>query len=112
MVDCASKLNYTIVVPGLFGPVAVLACGLVSSCTGCNKDLNRGTGSRCQPWARESRSFASGSAKNFACLYVAKFAEAIYVLHAFEKKSQKTAQRDLAVAAERLGQLIRTREGR
>ncbi len=50
--------------------------------------------------------------QEFRVLYVAKFAEAIYVLHAFEKKSQKTAQRDLAVAAERLGQLIRTREGR
>jgi phage-related protein len=50
--------------------------------------------------------------QEFRVLYVAKFAEAIYVLDAFEKKSQKTAQRDLAVAAERLGQLIRTREGR
>jgi len=45
-------------------------------------------------------------------LYVSKFAEAIYVLHAFEKKSQKTAQRDLAVATERLGQLLLTRGGR
>lgn len=50
--------------------------------------------------------------QEFRVLYVSKFAEAIYVLHAFEKKSQKTAQRDLVVAAERLGQLLRTREVR
>ena len=50
--------------------------------------------------------------QEFRVLYVSKFAEAIYVLHAFEKKSQKTAQRDLAVATERLGQLLRSREGR
>jgi len=50
--------------------------------------------------------------QEFRVLYVSKFAEAIYVLHAFEKKSQKTAQRDLAVATERLGQLLRTRGGR
>ena len=50
--------------------------------------------------------------QEFRVLYVSKFAEAIYVLHAFEKKSQKTAQRDLAVATERLGQLLLTRGGR
>jgi len=50
--------------------------------------------------------------QEFRVLYVSKFPEAIYVLHAFEKKSQKTAQRDLAVATERLGQLLRTRGGR
>lgn len=31
-------------------------------------------------------------------IYVAKFAEAIYVLHAFEKKSEKTSAKDLKVA--------------
>ena len=37
--------------------------------------------------------------------YVAKFAEAIYVLHAFEKKTQKTAQRDIDLGRERLKEL-------
>ena len=37
--------------------------------------------------------------------YVAKYAEAIYVLHAFEKKSQKTAQRDLDVGRDRFREL-------
>lgn len=50
--------------------------------------------------------------REFRVLYVAKFAEAIYVLHAFEKKSQKTTQRDLMIATERLRELIRTRGGR
>lgn len=37
--------------------------------------------------------------------YVAKYAEAIYVLHAFEKKSQKTAQRDIELGRQRLKEL-------
>src|SRR5206468_723381 len=35
-------------------------------------------------------------------IYVAKYAEAIYVLHAFEKKAQKTPQRDIELARRRL----------
>jgi phage-related protein len=31
-------------------------------------------------------------------IYVAKFAEAIYVLHAFEKKGGKTSKKDLQIA--------------
>jgi len=50
--------------------------------------------------------------REFRVLYIAKFAEAIYVLHAFEKKSQKTAQRELAVAAQRLAELIQSRRGK
>ena len=42
----------------------------------------------------------------FRVLYVAKFAEAVYVLHAFEKKSRKTSQRDLEIGRRRY-QLIR-----
>ena len=33
--------------------------------------------------------------REFRVLYIARFAEAVYVLHAFEKKSQKTAGRDV-----------------
>lgn len=39
-------------------------------------------------------------------LYVAHFAEAVYVLHAFEKKTRKTRQSDLELARKRL-KLIR-----
>jgi phage-related protein len=42
-------------------------------------------------------------------LYVAKFDEAIYVLHAFEKKSRKTARYDLELRNSRLSELLRIR---
>jgi phage-related protein len=50
--------------------------------------------------------------REFRVLHIAKFAEAICVLHDFEKKSQKTAQRDLAVAAQRLAELTQSRGGK
>lgn len=34
-------------------------------------------------------------------LYVAKFSEAVFVLHAFRKKTQRTSQPDLELAAQR-----------
>ena len=37
----------------------------------------------------------------FRTIYVAKFEGAIYVLHAFQKKSQKISRADLDLAAER-----------
>jgi len=37
----------------------------------------------------------------FRLIYVAKFAHRIYILHAFHKKSRKTASLDLAVAQAR-----------
>ena len=42
-------------------------------------------------------------------LYVARFAEGIYVLHAFEKKTQTTSKRDLAVARRRFSALAEQR---
>jgi phage-related protein len=43
-------------------------------------------------------------------LYVAKFEEAVYVLHAFEKKSQKTPQRTIEIARDRLATLVAERK--
>ena len=40
--------------------------------------------------------------REFRLFYVAKYAEAIYVLHAFEKKTAKTAWADLDLARRRL----------
>jgi phage-related protein len=45
-------------------------------------------------------------------LYVAKFAEAVYVLHAFEKRSRRTAKRDVELARQRYRELIRQRQVR
>jgi phage-related protein len=47
--------------------------------------------------------------RQFRVLCVAKFAEAVYVLHAFEKKTQRTAKRDLDLAQARLAELLRRR---
>lgn len=37
----------------------------------------------------------------FRVIYVAKFAEAVYVLHCFQKKTEKTSRVDLELAAKR-----------
>jgi len=42
-------------------------------------------------------------------LYVAKFEEAVYVRHSFEKKSQKTPQRAIDIARDRLATLLAER---
>jgi phage-related protein len=43
----------------------------------------------------------------YRVIYIATFPDAVHVLHAFQKRSQKTAQRDLGVADLRLRQLKR-----
>lgn len=45
-------------------------------------------------------------------LYVAKFAEAVYVLHAFEKRTRRTSRDDLDLARHRLRLLINQRARR
>ncbi|MFN5495043.1 MAG: type II toxin-antitoxin system RelE/ParE family toxin [bacterium] len=44
--------------------------------------------------------------------FLARFAEAVYVLHAFEKKSGKTARIDLEVGAQRLRAVLEQRARR
>ena len=41
--------------------------------------------------------------------YVAKFEEAIYVLHAFEKRTRQTPQGEIALAKKRLAELLARR---
>ena len=41
--------------------------------------------------------------------YVAKFDEAVYVLHAFEKRSRKTSQQDIAIGRQRYRDVLATR---
>ncbi len=41
--------------------------------------------------------------------YVAKFDEAVYVLHAFEKRTRQTPQPEILLARKRLADLIRRR---
>jgi phage-related protein len=46
----------------------------------------------------------------FRLMYVAKFPEAVYVLHAFQKKTQKTARRDLALTKDRYQEVLTRRK--
>jgi len=48
--------------------------------------------------------------KAYRVLYVAKFTEAIYVLHAFEKRTQKTSKANLDLANSRYRQLMNERK--
>lgn len=43
----------------------------------------------------------------FRVIYVAKFADAVYVLHCFKKKTEKTSKVDLDLAAKRYRDLLK-----
>jgi phage-related protein len=46
----------------------------------------------------------------FRLMYVAKFPEAVYVLHAFQKKTRKTARGDLELAKDRYQEVLMRRK--
>ncbi len=54
------------------------------------------------PGVREIRVHVFGE---WRVLYVARFANAIYVLHAFRKKTQKTRREDIELARQRYRQI-------
>jgi len=58
--------------------------------------------------AYEIRIHADGAYRVF---YVAKFEEAIYVLHAFQKKTQKTAKHDIEIGRRRYQAAVQNRRG-
>ncbi len=43
----------------------------------------------------------------FRVVYVAKFEDAIFVLHCFQKKSQRTSREDIELAASRYKELVK-----
>jgi len=43
----------------------------------------------------------------YRVVYVARRADAVYVLHAFQKKTQATSRQDVETAKKRLAQLLR-----
>jgi len=55
------------------------------------------------PGVKEIRISQEGE---FRVIYIAKFEEAVYVLHAFSRKTQKTRKEDLAAAKRILKQLL------
>lgn len=46
----------------------------------------------------------------FRLIYVAKFSEAVYVLHAFQKKTRATARKDLELAKDRYKEVLASRK--
>ena len=46
----------------------------------------------------------------FRVIYVAKFTDAVYVLHCFQKKTEKTSKSDLDLAAKRYRNLLKELE--
>jgi phage-related protein len=52
---------------------------------------------------------ASGT---FRVMYVAKFEEAVYILHCFQKKTQVTSKRDKDIAAARYRAVVNARRGK
>ena len=48
----------------------------------------------------------------FRVLYIAKFEEAVYVLHCFQKKTQATGKRDKDIAAARYRAVINARKAK
>jgi phage-related protein len=46
----------------------------------------------------------------YRVIYTARLAEAVYVIHAFQKKTQATSKRDIEMARERFAQLMKDRE--
>jgi len=46
----------------------------------------------------------------FRVLYVAKFEDAVYALHCFQKKTQQTSQADIALASKRYRELYQEQQ--
>jgi phage-related protein len=46
----------------------------------------------------------------YRIFYVARFAEAVYVLHAFQKKTQRTSKLDLEIGQKRYQQMLQYRQ--
>jgi phage-related protein len=56
------------------------------------------------PGAREIRVRSADGA--FRVIYIASLGDAIYVLHCFQKKSQRTSKEDIALATRRYKHLL------
>jgi len=48
----------------------------------------------------------------FRVMYVTRFADAVYILHAFQKKTRKTTKKDIDIAKARYAEVVRAQLGR
>ena len=87
---------------------------LVFSYGGSSKGSIRTTGSRCKRSAWEFVKIRIHVAGAHRVFYVATRPEALYVLHAFEKRTQKTSAHDLRIGRDRFGAVgkLRHRHGK
>ena len=46
----------------------------------------------------------------YRILYIAGFGDALFILHAFVKKTQKTSRRDIELAKERFGLIMKEKQ--
>jgi phage-related protein len=70
--------------------------------------ISRTTSNPCLPVGRGVEELRVwDEAGTYRVIYAARMADAVYVLHAFQKKSQATSQRDLDIAKLRFAQLKR-----
>ena len=60
------------------------------------------------PGVRELRVWEEAGA--FRVMYLAKLADAIYVLHCFQKKTAQTGERDIRLARRRYKDLMKDRQ--
>ncbi|MCZ6804572.1 MAG: type II toxin-antitoxin system RelE/ParE family toxin [Proteobacteria bacterium] len=56
------------------------------------------------------REIRTHEGNEYRTIYIAKYEEAIYVLHSFVKKSHKTAKKDIALAKIRLKEANKLRK--
>lgn len=67
--------------------------------------INRTTSGRCPPLARVSIRVSDASGA-YRVIYLARREDAVYVLHAFHKKTRRTPRNDLEIAKRRFGQVL------
>jgi phage-related protein len=80
-----------------------------SSFGACNRASIRTSGNRCPRSGPGVRDIRIHTGLEHRVFYVAAFAEAVYVLHAFEKRTRKTPKHDLELAQDRLRGLVNRR---
>lgn len=73
----------------------------------CSAVSSRTTSSRCPALAKVSRNFVWDDSGTYRVIYTARLADAVYVLHAFQKKTQTTAKRGVELARKRYTDLTR-----
>jgi hypothetical protein len=81
----------------------------VTSWIECSTNCSRTTSSPCLDWQGRGRNPDPEDTGAWRVIYTARLADAVYVLHAFQKKTQATSKRDIELAEQRFAQLIRKR---